>query len=196
MQQIELCIPGCILEIQCSNAFQNVARSLEGLDLLVGFGRRLFCFPAVCLVPGDLCSGSLSPPSHSLGTGTRHSPEQIFPSPSPPLSLLPPSAPRLTVVRPSCSYLGIYHMIPCGDKPHFLVVKGKELWRWRQGSPGRDAWLDPMAAGDSLSDPSLTRGGAAAAPRGLLSSGACALVCVKYSQLPTMSGSASIWEQT
>lgn len=154
MQQIEGCVPGCMMATQCSNIFQNIAWSLEGLDPLVGFGRRLFCFPAVCLVPGDLCSGSSrGPPSRSLGTGTRHSPERIFPSPSPPPSLLLPSAPRPTVVRPSWTYLGIYHTIPCGDKTHFLVAKGKELWRWHWGSPGRDAGGTPRLLGTVLPAP-------------------------------------------
>lgn len=62
------------------------------------------------------------------------------------------------------------------------------------GVPGEGSSRSP-AAGDGRSVLSLLGIGVAAAPRSPLSGGVCGLVCVRYTQLPAMSGSASLREQ-
>lgn len=70
----------------------------------------------------------------------RRSPEQTLPSPSPPLSrlsLLLPSAPWLTVTTPSWTYLGIYRVIPHGERAHlYSWHKGKRFGAGGRGPRG------------------------------------------------------------
>lgn len=111
--------------------FQTAARSLQGLDPLAVFKRRLFCLPASALGAGRSllrvpCSSSRGPHFCPLGTGMRRSAERTSPHP---LCWATWAFSFPLCPSDSCetlwTSLKIYQAIPCSERAFLLVVQGE-----------------------------------------------------------------------